>query len=53
MTNQRDNAFKTTIEKDYPDIKIVAEQGISDPARAEETGQRDAAARIRTSTAST
>ena len=36
MTNQRDNAFKTTIEKDYPDIKIVAEQGISDPARAEE-----------------
>ena len=35
-TNQRDQAFKTTIEKDYPDIKIVAEQGISDPARAEE-----------------
>ena len=36
VTNQRDKAFKTTIEKDYPDIKIVAEQGISDPARAEE-----------------
>ncbi len=36
VTNQRDNAFKTTIEKDYPDIKIVAEQGISDPARAED-----------------
>ncbi len=36
VTNQRDNAFKTTIEKDYPDIEIVAEQGISDPARAEE-----------------
>jgi ribose transport system substrate-binding protein len=36
VTNQRDQAFKTTIEKDYPDIKIVAEQGISDPARAEE-----------------
>jgi len=36
VTNQRDNAFKTTIENDYPDIKIVAEQGISDPARAEE-----------------
>lgn len=36
VTNQRDNAFKTTIEKDYPDIKIVAEQGISDPARSEE-----------------
>src|SRR4051794_14764931 len=36
VTNQRDNAFKTTIEKDYPDIKIVAQQGIADPARAEE-----------------
>ncbi|WP_040676607.1 substrate-binding domain-containing protein [Nitratireductor pacificus] len=36
VTNQRDNAFKTTVEKDYPDMKIVAEQGISDPARAEE-----------------
>ena len=36
VTNQRDQAFKSTIEKDYPDIRIVAEQGISDPARAEE-----------------
>ncbi|WP_422377459.1 substrate-binding domain-containing protein [Roseibium sp.] len=36
VTNQRDNAFKATIEKDYPEISIVAEQGISDPARAEE-----------------
>ena len=36
VTNQRDQAFKSTIEKDYPDIQIVAEQGISDPARAEE-----------------
>ncbi|MFS4580654.1 substrate-binding domain-containing protein [Phaeobacter sp. C3_T13_0] len=36
VTNQRDNAFKTTIENDYPNISIVAEQGISDPARAEE-----------------
>jgi ribose transport system substrate-binding protein len=36
VTNQRDQAFKSTIEKDYPNIKIVAEQGISDPARAEE-----------------
>ncbi|THF56415.1 substrate-binding domain-containing protein [Ollibium composti] len=36
VTNQRDQAFKSTIEKNYPDIKIVAEQGISDPARAEE-----------------
>ncbi len=36
VTNQRDNAFKATIEADYPDISIVAEQGISDPARAED-----------------
>lgn len=36
VTNQRDNAFKTTIENDYPNISIVAEQGINDPARAEE-----------------
>lgn len=36
VTNQRDQAFKTTIEADYPGIQIVAEQGISDPARAEE-----------------
>lgn len=36
VTNQRDQAFKTTIENDYADISIVAEQGISDPARAEE-----------------
>ncbi len=36
VTNQRDNAFKTTIENDYPNISIVAEQGIADPARAEE-----------------
>lgn len=36
VTNQRDNAFKTTIEKDYPDISITAEAGISDPALGEE-----------------
>lgn len=36
VTNQRDNAFKSTIQKDYPDMQIVAEAGISDPARAEE-----------------
>lgn len=36
VTNQRDNAFKTTIQTNYPDIQIVAEAGISDPARAEE-----------------
>ncbi|CAM5770980.1 sugar ABC transporter substrate-binding protein [Labrys miyagiensis] len=39
VTNQRDNAFKATIESDYPDIKIVASQGISDPARAEDIAQ--------------
>lgn len=36
VTNQRDNAFKTTILNDYPNISIVAEQGLSDPARAED-----------------
>lgn len=35
VTNQRDNAFKTTIQKDYPNIQIAAEQGIADPAHAE------------------
>ena len=36
VTNQRDNAFKTTIENDYPNIEIVDSAGIADPARAEE-----------------
>jgi len=36
VTNQRDNAFKTTIENDYPNIEIVAEEGLADPARAED-----------------
>ena len=36
VTNQRDEAFKTTIEGNYPEMKIVAEQGIADPNRAEE-----------------
>ena len=39
VTNQRDNAFKTTIINDYPNIDIVIEQGLSDPARAEEIAQ--------------
>ena len=39
VTNQRDQAFKKTIEQDYPDMKIVAEQGMADPARAEEIAQ--------------
>ena len=36
VTNQRDNAFKDTIKADHPGMEIVAEQGITDPARAEE-----------------
>jgi ribose transport system substrate-binding protein len=36
VTNQRDQAFKTTIEGNYPDMDIVAEQGIADPNRAED-----------------
>src|SRR5690606_11807559 len=36
VTNQRDNAFKATIQSDYPEMQIAAEAGISDPARAEE-----------------
>lgn len=36
VTNQRDQAFKTTIETKYPNIEIVAEAGLTDPAAAEE-----------------
>jgi ribose transport system substrate-binding protein len=39
VTNQRDRAFKKTIEQDYPEMKIVAEAGMADPARAEEIAQ--------------
>jgi ribose transport system substrate-binding protein len=39
VTNQRDQAFKSTIEQDYPDMKIAAEAGMADPARAEEIAQ--------------
>ncbi|MBL0373317.1 substrate-binding domain-containing protein [Rhizobium sp. KVB221] len=39
VTNQRDQAFKKTIEQDYPDMRIVAEAGMADPARAEEIAQ--------------
>jgi ribose transport system substrate-binding protein len=34
VTNQRDAAFRTTLEQEYPDIEIVAEQGFSDPTKA-------------------
>ncbi|WP_112320942.1 substrate-binding domain-containing protein [Oceanibium sediminis] len=36
VTNQRDGAFKWTIENEYPDIEIVAEAGMTDPANAED-----------------
>lgn len=39
VTNQRDNAFKATIESDYPDISIVAKQGLADAARAQDIAQ--------------
>ena len=39
VTNQRDQAFKATIEQGYPDMKITAEMGMADPARAEEIAQ--------------
>jgi ribose transport system substrate-binding protein len=39
VTNQRDGAFKATIEADWPGMTIVAEQGMADPARSEEIAQ--------------
>lgn len=39
VTNQRDNAFKSTIESDYKGLSIVDKRGIADPARAEEIAQ--------------
>jgi ribose transport system substrate-binding protein len=36
VTNQRDQAFKKTIEANYPDIEIVAEEGIADPNKAQD-----------------
>ena len=35
VTNQRDNAFKTVLQDEYPNIKIVAEQGLANPADGE------------------
>lgn len=34
VTNQRDAAFRTTLAKEFPQIKIVAEQGFTDPSNA-------------------
>ncbi len=36
VTNQRDGAFKWTIENQYPDMEIVIESGMADPAHAED-----------------
>ncbi len=36
VTNMRDAAFKQTIQNKFPDIKIVAQQGFSDPNKAED-----------------
>ncbi len=36
VTNQRDQAFKAWLTAKYPGIEIVAEQGLADPAAAEE-----------------
>jgi ribose transport system substrate-binding protein len=33
VVNQRDAAFRTAIEQDHPNIKIVAKQGFSDPSQ--------------------
>ncbi|MFP3155252.1 substrate-binding domain-containing protein [Lachnospiraceae bacterium ZAX-1] len=32
VTNERDRGFRETIENDYPDIKIVTEEGFTDPS---------------------
>jgi ribose transport system substrate-binding protein len=39
VTNQRDQAFKARIESKYPNMKIVSEQGLTDPAKGQETAQ--------------
>jgi ribose transport system substrate-binding protein len=36
VTNMRDSAFKKTLQQKYPNIKIVAQQGFSDPNKAED-----------------
>ncbi len=35
VTNQRDQAFKTVVGERFPGLEIVAEQGMADPADAE------------------
>jgi ribose transport system substrate-binding protein len=36
VTNQRDQAFKAWTQARYPGIEIVSEEGMADPAKAEE-----------------
>ena len=36
VTNQRDHAFLKTITTNYPDIHVVAKQGIADPNKAQD-----------------
>lgn len=36
VTNQRDKAFKTVIGQCFPNIQIVAESGLADPAKGED-----------------
>lgn len=36
VTNQRDRAFRKTLQARFPKIRLVAETGVADPARAEE-----------------
>jgi ribose transport system substrate-binding protein len=36
VTNQRDQAFLKTITTNYPNIKVVAKQGIADPNKAQD-----------------
>jgi ribose transport system substrate-binding protein len=39
VTNQRDQAFKARIASKYPNMKIVSEQGLTDPAKGQEIAQ--------------
>ncbi|MDQ3871431.1 MAG: substrate-binding domain-containing protein, partial [Chloroflexota bacterium] len=36
VTNQRDQAFKTVIGQCFPNIQVVAQQGLADPAKGED-----------------
>ena len=53
VTNQRDNAFKTTIENDYPGMEIVAEPGHRRPGAGRGDRPAPCCCKTPTSTAST